>query len=350
MKFSLGYKIKKITFFFLILCFNSLNAQDVINSKKNKILNNRIRNITFLQQTLNYSSLSYFSPPYFDIGSPKNGYILSADIIPQFIIGGKWMKFPIHITPRYKVRIFKDNSDIGDNSLPVRTPSFMPGATVYIPLNFMDESTLKIEYLSFSVFHHSNGQDGDEYNSDSSINLYNGNFSTNYFEPAYHFRSRVNDMYLNTKSCSDAQPNYFDFYGRIGLEKHFLTARNIKNSYGDYRVNLTIGLIRVKNYCDHVLSKQIEESYYREKHRIVFNSTIILGNRVSKLGNFKKRINLSLDYNWRIPSSPNTSLFFGAGYYGSDTYNIYFEQSYAYIHAGLSLGFFVAPKMLGLKK
>ncbi|WP_276090403.1 hypothetical protein [Pedobacter sp. JY14-1] len=99
-----------------------------------EILTRRIRNFTFLQQTMNYAPLSYASPPFCELGSPKDGYILSADIQPNFVIGGKRWSVPVHLTARYKVRIFRDDEQAGDRSLPVRTPSFMPGFTAFYPL------------------------------------------------------------------------------------------------------------------------------------------------------------------------------------------------------------------------
>src|SRR5688572_11057153 len=87
----------------------------------------KIGNYNFLQQTLTYSPLSHASPPGCDRGSPKGWYIISADIIPQFVLGGAWTRFTAHLTARYKVRIFRNSSAAGDSSLPVRTPSFMPG-------------------------------------------------------------------------------------------------------------------------------------------------------------------------------------------------------------------------------
>src|SRR5689334_7915442 len=85
----------------------------------NKINTRRTRNITFARQTLNYSPLSYACPPFFDLGSPKKYYILSADIIPEFIIASSRLPFAIQLTARYKVRILHNNFAAGDSSLPV---------------------------------------------------------------------------------------------------------------------------------------------------------------------------------------------------------------------------------------
>src|SRR5690349_8566992 len=113
-------------------------AQEEIDSITRQRARHKMRNQEFAQQTLNYTALSFVSPPAVDRGSPKTWYFLSADIIPQFLIGGDWTRFVLHITPRYKVRIFHNDKVAGDSSLPVRTPSYMPGATFYVPIKFFN--------------------------------------------------------------------------------------------------------------------------------------------------------------------------------------------------------------------
>jgi hypothetical protein len=83
---------------------------------------------------------------------------------------------------------------------------------------------------------------------------------------------------------------------------------------------------------------------------MIFSATIIGGSRDRNLSDLKHRLNVDFSLHYRIPSSPNTSGFIGFGYTGSDTYNIYYEQNYFYVRAGISLGFFVAPNIVGSKK
>jgi hypothetical protein len=334
-----------LTLFLMIYTFASYAQEEDSTKMAIRKKSRRAQNFYFLQQTLNYSALSYASPVWFDHGSPKEWYVLSADIIPQFVIGGDWMPFPIHVTPRYKVRIFRNNETFGDSSLAVRTPSYMPGISVHFRIQDMDDDHLKIQYASLSFFHHSNGQDGTEF-TNGEINTYNGNFSTNYIEPAYHFRvrNRLLDVF---KEGGLYQPkDYFDFYGRMGYEFHFSTSDEIKSSYGTQRLNITLGLIEVIKRTD----KYETIPFYRERNRIVLNSTIITGHRDNGMDEFHRRINFDLNYYWRIPSSPNTALFLCTGYYGSDPYNIYYMQSYWFVRAGLAFGFFVVPIDRGDKK
>ncbi|PKP10427.1 MAG: hypothetical protein CVU09_07190 [Bacteroidetes bacterium HGW-Bacteroidetes-4] len=81
------------------------------------------------------------------------------------------------------------------DSYPVRTPSFMPRATFFY--QFLDKESGKRDLFTYSsIMHHSNGQKGSFYNSDStSINTLSGSFSSNWVEAGL-FLSRPNDRLL----------------------------------------------------------------------------------------------------------------------------------------------------------
>jgi hypothetical protein len=305
----------------------------------------RDRNYLFARQTLLYAPLSYMSGPWMELGVPKGHYIISADVVPQFVIGGKWWPFPIHITPRFMVRILPDNKKEGDSSLPVRTPSYIPGATIYFPFNACDAiaSTSYLNYGSLSVFHHSNGQDGDEFTSGGrELNHYNGNFSTNFFELAYSFRVRSN--FKPVFLCRATGSRFHEIYGRIGYERHFGTADSLKSSYGDTRWNLRLGWFQVKGHRDLINCAPVDEAYHRETVRIVFNATYIASKRILNLDKLERRLNMDLNLYRRIPGSPNAAGFIGVGYYGSDPYNIYYDtKPYFFVRAGIAAGFFFSP-------
>lgn len=359
--YTLYYKLKKIVHISLLLMsMPAIVAQaqesDTLGLEEKKA-QAKISNYNFLQQTLTYSALSHVSPPGCELGPIQAPYILSADVIPQFVLGGTWTRFTAHLTPRYKVRILRDTSS------PVRTPSFMPGATVFYPIKRTKPGDLKIKYFSVSFFHHSNGQDGEEINDDGTINTNNGNFSTNYLEPAFHFRQRYNNAPAQKKSeddfiCDDGYTGYREWYARTGIEIYLNTTEALRSSYGNVRLNLTGGYIWVSNYCDFITEskdgkkrkKQVGDSYLRESFRIVGNITLIGGGRDQGLSDFAHRINADIQGYYRIPSSPNSSVFVGIGYVGSDTYNIYYQDNYFFVRAGIALGFFVAPDIVGSKR
>ncbi len=144
------------------------------------------------------------SIPINTLGYRKKNYILDANVQFPIAIGGKRFGLnSIHVIPQFKVRIFQDDPDVpfgtnGDESLPVRTPSTIPGAVYYWsfnklwhPNNHFSRSTLKefkkdgldkpdwmrnSHYFGFYAFHHSNGQDGPQIAPNDSVNIYNGNY------------------------------------------------------------------------------------------------------------------------------------------------------------------------------
>jgi hypothetical protein len=52
----------------------------------------------------------------------------------------------------------------------------------------------------------------------------------------------------------------------------------------------------------------------------------------------RKRLNLNLKYYYQFPFMQNVSFLIGAGYRGQDEYNIFFNDSYAYVTVGLAAG------------
>lgn len=84
----------------------------------------------------------------------------------------------IKVNPRVRLRM------LALESSPVKTPSFMPNITLFYGLSQFQETYKEagLTYFSLMLSHHSNGQSGDFYLEDGSINTENGSFSTNFFE------------------------------------------------------------------------------------------------------------------------------------------------------------------------
>lgn len=325
----------------------NLNSMSPYKQEYEDLQRRRTRNRTLLDLALTYAPTGFGTGLILDPMHPKKkNYILHADLIPQFVIGGEWMKFPIFLTARYKVRILGEDAAVGDTSLPVRTPSYMPGLTVFIPMQrLLTEETEQVLFGSFSVFHHSNGQDGNEFNALGEFNQYNGNFSTNYVEPAIWLRNRLGTNYKTDRLLPIKRP-FYELFGKAGIEIHFKTANRLKPSYGSGRLNLSTGLIRIRKFTDihRATGAPLSKPYNAEQFRILFNTTIITGARTLGLNRFEKRINSEASFHYRIPSSLNAAGMFSVGYYGSDPYNIYYGDSYAYVRVGLSMGIFFVPR------
>ncbi|WP_237702554.1 hypothetical protein [Bizionia argentinensis] len=101
--------------------------------------------------------------------------LFEANVSPSFVIRKrKDSRLMALLTAQIIIRMYNEDS------YPVRTPSYIPQISVFYLLN-------KREMLDYTVLfgklaHHSNGQDENFYNSDGTINLKTGNFSTNFLE------------------------------------------------------------------------------------------------------------------------------------------------------------------------
>lgn len=85
------------------------------------------------------------------------------------------------LVPKVQLRMFQDESS------PVRTPGYLPRLIFY----FWKPGEKKVNEGFFSpsimVSHHSNGQAGNFYNTDGTLNTVNGSFSTNFLEGALNY-------------------------------------------------------------------------------------------------------------------------------------------------------------------
>lgn len=321
----------------------------------------------------------YESGPYY-----KKPFILNGDVQFPIALGGRgwyWKKpallHTFHVIPQFKVRILAEDAAKGDSSLPVRTPSYMPRLTYY-GAHQSWVSDKHLYYYGFSAFHHSNGQDGNEYNDSlhaginnavGDVNRYNGNFGENLvFEfmvggmwkrdpvmPIQSDNMPPNDPMKLAKRFRTSKQMH-DRYVKLGFEAHpkALTNRDIMqyNMYSRYRINLQIGLIISHNSVTELWSPKTGKWYKegaefpKELMRIVLDANFLLG--ALNTGNinsltpapFSRRINLWATAHVRIPGTKMASGFVQVGYWGSDNYNIYFGQRMIMVQWGLSFGYY----------
>ena len=317
----------------------------------------------------------------------KKLFLLNADIqIPVSLGGKKWGRKwlnTVHIIPQFKVRILQNDALQGDESLPVRTPSYLPRITYYgTPQRLWQRTTQNNNTLStffgLSAFHHSNGQDGNEFTDQGQINFYNGNFGENL---VFEFTiGGVYDWYTKQPASRKAYSNRVKF----GMERTVRTRKRSKpdrrlqarcsfewhpskwtnqaflplDLYGKTRINLQCGLSLLPSFHDLVFNGKkfiaITPAQQKESHRFVFNLSYILDKGYSKgdlnsqiplsFTQVKHRLNFNITAYWRIRGTAFASLFVQAGYYGSDAYNIYFQQQLWQIRGGLAMAFFEYPR------
>lgn len=245
---------------------------------------------------------------------------LTADLAPNFILfQTPKSRFFAVFTARVKIRL------LASHGAPVKSPSFMPGLTVFYRLN---EDTYKPEFLSFGYSHHSNGVRGPSLNPDGSFNRDSGKFTTNFYTLTYYTGKRIDkkDLIINR-------------YDNVALEVHaglfgLGMSEGLKDHYGFIRVNGSRMYNFAKAYDDPL---EKGKKVYKNWQRIRFDFTYI----ADKYDNysavdFKKRLNVSLKYYYQFPFMPSTALMFGGGYRGQDDYNQFFEDSYGYITIGLA--------------
>ncbi len=377
---------------------NCNGSSKFINRKSNLYFFEKI-NTHSIPSTFSTQDLTYVSPREWQ----KKPFLLNADLRTVAPIGGKWFgRFVIHLEPFFRVRIFRNDSSKGDLSSPVRTPSYMPGASIYFTLNGSKYSAPKLFnennntnfYLRVRAFHHSNGQNPNpQIDSLGTINLpsqpgyfnrYDGDFGINlHWEVGLGMIFKCRKSKLSNhlgdfihKIKSDHLAFYNVFHERslyLSFERplFFLaTTSELYNSadggqvqsyiYGTDRINIKFSDIFGK--CASDLVKHDNEWYTVQRPRFIERFRFIaefsyITNRdwkrgpVTDLKNIgyldQERFGLTLTTHLRIAGS-TTSLFLQAGYYGSDIYNVYFQQSISFIRFGLGLGMFRNPERADL--
>ncbi|MCR9173518.1 MAG: hypothetical protein NXI10_13540 [bacterium] len=341
--------------------------------------------------------------------SGKRNYILNAETRVPIGLGGKgwtignnnkyWISY-VELTPEFKVRIFQNDPSWGDSSMPVRTPSYLPGLS-YIGASkrmWEVEGDKKMRhYVGVKAYHHSNGQDGPEIQGDT-INLYNGNFGE---QIVFQFfwggmithrkdnvagglnriakKNKKAEEYDKTDKDGNKKPRYkygattwaADYkdniwFWRTGFEYHPWETWGTNTVYRDYkiygrhRLQLSGGLIIAPFWKEYaftskdkwkVLYSDKVDHLRKELFRFTASIEYILdgqyysGKNINNLqkNNFfdpTKRLNLHLTMYWRVPGTPMAALFARASYIGSDNYNVYFQNSYVETRLGIGFNFF----------
>ena len=230
------------------------------------------------------------------------------------------------LTPKVIIRMYREDSE------PVSTPSYLPQLTLYHQLNNLNPLKSNIFYIFGRVVHHSNGQDGDFYNEDGTINTINGSFSTNYIEVGFFF-AKIFSLH----------PNATEFF-RSSIEYHpkNLQDKVLNDKYGNVRWHNDIKIFKfTKEAFTSIFSgngkredgseKQKERPYIRAN----VNTTFIFGEMEDvDVLDFSKRFggSITLSYN---PKYLEDVCLFVQYYYGQDYYNIHFENTLSELRIGL---------------
>lgn len=367
--------------------YNSQILSEIISIRERKIdFNNTLRMIHEPATISMWSNLHHNYSGY-----QKKPFLLDGDLnIPiSFQIPNRLGFGTLQVIPRFKFRIFQNDPKVpfgkGDISLPVRTPSAMPGLVYYFTTNKLwkntnDPGLFSDIYFGLYAFHHSNGQDGEEVDliNKGEVNTYNGNFSENLnFEFILGGRKKITTLNLNN-FCNnrtykrsihkrvgkelDLKPSIRrEFYWKLGYEWHPKELSNQIftdfNMYGRKRLNLYFSYSIIPTLWQFISDGlqwcQIssETSFERFRHNLkityIMDQQYFRGNTHSleKISQFNvsKRVNINYSLYWIFKKSQFSALFAQIGYFGSDEYNIYFNDSYLNLKAGIAFGFFNQP-------
>ncbi|KQC11905.1 MAG: hypothetical protein APR54_10420 [Candidatus Cloacimonas sp. SDB] len=230
------------------------------------------------------------------------------------------------LTPKVIIRMYREDSE------PVSTPSYLPQITIYHQLLNFDPLKSNIFYLFGRIVHHSNGQDGDFFQEDGSINTKNGSFSTNYLEIGFFWAKLF-----------AFQQNATEFY-RTSLEYHpeSLQDKVLNDRYGNLRWHNDLKLFKFsrKAFTSIFSGKELndndfDKSIKRPQMRAEINTTIIFGAMKNvRDWDISRRLSgsLTLSYN---PAFLEDVRLFVQYFYGQDYYNIHFEKILSEIRIGL---------------
>jgi hypothetical protein len=279
---------------------------------------NRIVNRDFNDIYVQNLKPSFFGQELFQPVKTK----LVGDINAHFVLlNTPKSRFFFDVSARIKVRLL---SEYGE---PVKSPSYMPSGNLYYRLN---RDPNKPQFLQLSYTHHSNGIRGPTLRPDGSFNRDSGKFSTDFYSLNYTIGKRI-----------DKTNTIDNHYSTLGIELHRGlfgkdAALGLPGNYGFVRVNGGYIYNIAKKYADDI---DPAKSSFKNWQRIQFDFTYIADKYSGyKASNLKKRLNASLKYYYQFPFMQNVSFIVGGGYRGQDDYNIYFEDSYAYVQFGIASG------------
>ncbi len=264
---------------------------------------NRLMDLVHYQSE--QSELSYAAYRH---NSPKT--ILEARIAPHLFLNEYSGRWALEVTPKVRMRIFKADSS------PVRSPSFMPRVTLYFVADreWRREDNEAGTFLSARISHHSNGQDGDFFNADGSINSVDGSFSTNFAELGLH------RLFFPSWGWVDGIA-----VASLSFESHlwFNQSPELEGIYSERRLNARFDYLHPGNVL-----KEID-----------FDLVLMLDKVEGWSGFDSRRANWEVTVRFAPPTLQGAT-FFTKLYWGQDYYNMRFNDRVRLLQVGLNVDFF----------
>lgn len=259
--------------------------------------------IALLNQTDNYITFPT------DIGNIEP-LIFEANINPSFIIRERKDSNLIGVlSTQIRIRMFNEDS------FPVRTPSYIPTLSIY----YLSPQTPPTYHLSFfgKIAHHSNGQEGPVYNENGSINLIDGNFSTNYLEGGL-IKTSQNKRYNALKVFKSS----IEYHPEISMEEA------LRSDYSSLRWNNSWIAYKIP------FGPSPSNTEKRPHLSLKLETTLLLDGYLDKKALDFNRINLSLTFYYHPPFLEEVG-FFAQYYRGMDYYNSYFKRQLSVLRFGI---------------
>lgn len=241
--------------------------------------------------------------------------IFEALVAPYFLLRtSRDAKWGATISSKIMIRMY------AEESFPVRTPGYMPEISFYHQLNKSGDD--KVKYLFLNLTHHSNGQDGDFFNEDGSINTVSGNFSTNYLELG---------LFLNQNVVPFSNTNE---YFKTSIEYHLNVNRvdELEGRYSFVRWHNNFRIFRFPEYSNATEKLMLDKNPAVQTR---LETTWLFGDmNDASFFDLKERFNFSLTIAYRPKFLSDVSLF--ANFYsGEDYYNMHFYRRIKVFRVGL---------------
>lgn len=302
--------MKKFACLCLLLHAFFLSAQEVRTHRDS------ITHARFLALTNTLREQSYIT--FFQGIGNLEPLLFEARLSPSFFFSNRQRNWALMLNPQVIVRMQRTKS------YPINSPSYKINLTYFYGFN------RKVIYdhalLFSSLSHHSNGEAGEYYLTDTTantVNIDNGSFSTDFLTvgfSAYKVKAGPKDM------------NAFQSI-KMYLEIHpkFTSTTEIQNRYGNYRLYASWAAGGPWNPSDKTWLNR-----WMQRSGIEIQSGWIAGvmQGTSRIDARKRGI-IDLKYNY-YPAWFDEVAFFVRFYRGQDYYNIYFMNTIHVISFGLT--------------
>ncbi len=306
-------KKNSLLVFSFIGCFCSL----LVAQKQENNLMYLPKNQYFKSIYSSNSDVSYFCP-LGEMGAPYY-YIFSSEMNPNFFITEPKKKpYALCLTPSILIRM-RSNRNPGDRSFAVRTPSYRVKIRSFYALQ--PTKLNQYHYLEGEYVHHSNGQDGFVLQPNGQINTLTGSFSTNYAQLSY-----------NSGKIEGLKHQFWT----IGLEWHpWFVYHDVAllENYGFSRIHYDWMFKQSKTYSE---TENNKTTYgFTERWRLQWKNSYAMNKlKGSTLGDWRRRLNTEIIFNYLPKVESNAGFYLAAGYYGEDPYNIFFLDKYPFVRVG----------------